>query len=72
MTSVVDWLRSKFGTNFAQKSKFHIRMTILCQLRDSVTPAFIDSAIPILPKSEILSLVGIPEDRFSQDKALIM
>ena len=39
MTSAVDWLMSKFGTNFARNSKFHIRMTILCQLRDSVTPA---------------------------------
>ena len=38
MTSAVDWLISKFGTNFARNSKFHIRMTILCQLRDSVTP----------------------------------
>ena len=39
MTSAVDWLMSKFGTNFARNSKFHIRMTILCQLRDSVTLA---------------------------------
>ena len=39
MTSAVDWLMSKFGTKFARNSKFHIRMTILCQLRDSVTPA---------------------------------
>ena len=39
MTSAVDWLISKFGTNFARNSNFHIRMTILCQLRDSVTPA---------------------------------
>ena len=39
MTSAVDWLMSKVGTNFARNSKFHIRMTILCQLRDSVTPA---------------------------------
>ena len=39
MTSVVDWLISKFETNFARNSKFHIRMTILCQLWDSVTPA---------------------------------
>ena len=26
-------------SKFAQNSKFHIRLTILCQLRDSVTPA---------------------------------
>ena len=39
MTSAVDRLMSKFGTNFAQNSNFHICMTILCQLRDSVTPA---------------------------------
>ena len=39
MTSAVDWLISKFGTNFARNSKFHIRMTILCQFRDSVKPA---------------------------------
>ena len=39
MTSAVDWLMSKFGTNFDRNSKFHIRMTILFQLRDSVTPA---------------------------------
>ena len=39
MTSADDWLISKFGTNFARNSKFHIRMTILCQLRDSVAPA---------------------------------
>ena len=38
MTSDVDWLMSKFGTNFARNLKFHIRMTILFQLRDSVTP----------------------------------
>ena len=29
MTSAVDWLISKFGTNFARNSKFHIRITIL-------------------------------------------
>ena len=39
MTSAVDWLMSKFGINFARNSKFHIRMTILWQLRDSVTLA---------------------------------
>ena len=39
MTSAVDWLKSKFGTNFVRNSELHIRMTILCQLRDSVTPA---------------------------------
>ena len=39
MTSAVDWLMSKFGTNFTRNSKFHIGMTILCQLRDCVTPA---------------------------------
>ena len=39
MTSAVDWLMSKFGTNFARNSKIYIRMTFLCQLRDSVTPA---------------------------------
>ena len=39
ITSAVDWLMSKFGTNFARNSKLHMRMTILCQLRDSVTPA---------------------------------
>ena len=37
MTSAVDWLMSKL--NFARNSKFHIRMTILYQLRDSVTLA---------------------------------
>ena len=41
MTSAVDWLMSKFGTNFARNSKFHIRMTVLCELRDSVTPALL-------------------------------
>ena len=44
MTSAVDWLISKFRTNFARNSNFHIRMTILCQLRDSVTPALRKSA----------------------------
>ena len=39
MTSAVDWLISMFRTNFPRNSKFRIRMTILCQLRDSVTPA---------------------------------
>ena len=39
MNSAVDWQMSKFGATFARNSKFHIRMTILCQLRDSVTPA---------------------------------
>ena len=39
MTSAVDWLISKFKTNFARNSKFHIRMTILCQLWDTMTPA---------------------------------
>ena len=39
MPSAVDWLMAKFGTNFARNSKVHILMTILCQLRDSVTPA---------------------------------
>ena len=43
MISAVDWLMSKFGTDFARNSKFHIRMTILCQLRDSVTPALVFS-----------------------------
>ena len=39
MPSAVDLLMSMFGTNFTRNSKFHIRMTTLCQLRDSVTPA---------------------------------
>ena len=40
MLSAVDLLMPKFGTNFAQNLKFHIRMTILCQHRDSVTVAY--------------------------------
>ena len=44
MTYAVDWLMSKFGTNFARNSKFNIRMTISCQLRDSVTPALMWSS----------------------------
>ena len=47
MISAVDWLISKFGTNIARNSKFHIRMTILCQLRDSVTPALMTSQIDV-------------------------
>ena len=42
MTSAVEWLMSKFLTNFTRNSKFHIRMTILCQLRDSVKLALLN------------------------------
>ena len=39
LASAVDCLLTKFGANFARNWKFHIRMAILCQFRDSVTPA---------------------------------
>ena len=56
MTSAVDWLMSKFGTNLARNSKFHIRMTILCQLRDSVTPALRKLNIYVLCSLQYKSL----------------
>ena len=39
IASAVDWLATKFGAIFARNSKFHIRVAIWCQVRDSVTPA---------------------------------
>lgn len=39
LASAVDWLLTKFGAIFVRNSKFHIRMAIWCQFRDSVTPA---------------------------------
>ena len=60
MTSAVDWLMSKVGTNFARNSKFHIRMTILCQLRDSVTPA-LEKKVK-LPKHEFILVTFLKRD----------
>ena len=37
--SAIDWLLTKFGATFARNSKFHIRVAICFQIRDSVTPA---------------------------------
>ena len=39
LASPVHWLLTKFGAIFAGNSKFHIRMAIWCQFRNSVTPA---------------------------------
>ena len=41
LASAVHWLLTKFGAIFVRNSKFHIRMAIWCQFRDSVTPALV-------------------------------
>ena len=35
--SAIDWLLTAFGATFARNSKFHIRVAICFQIRDSVT-----------------------------------
>ena len=73
ITSAVDWLISKLGTNFGRNSKFHIRMAILCQLRDSVTPALerhMDHLAYSIAKREnwFIGREGIPVDDSSGGK----
>ena len=39
LASAVDWILIKFGATFVRTSKNHIRVSIGCQLRDSVIQA---------------------------------
>ena len=56
MASAVDWLATKFGAIFAQNSKFHIRVAIWCQVRDSVTPALQNSVKESCDKDALFAL----------------
>jgi hypothetical protein len=50
LASAVHWLLTKSGAIFARNSKFHIRMAIWCQFRDSVTPALKKTLLPKIHK----------------------
>jgi len=39
VSSVVNWFSTYIGANFSRNKNFHIRVSIWCVFRDSVTPA---------------------------------